>query len=142
MKRSLYLVVPLLALTAMALACGGGGDGEERPGASVTPEVTAAVEPTYIFTPIPGTRLAVVPGDLEGFLSQFGEDIPTAVSCDYEEEMAVMNCTGAGFGKFQLVPPVLHTDVECGVRILEDEPVYVSCNSEDPLFGIIYQVVE
>jgi hypothetical protein len=159
MKRGVYLIVPLLALAVTAAACGDGNGAGEKPEASVTAEATSAPEttvtpdgettpgepatvgPSSRITPIPGARLAVLSDDAAAFLRQFGENIPGAVDCaSYDEDTGLVDCTDVGRGTFQLDPPVPVEVEECGVVILNDEVVWVSCNTELSVF--IYEVAE
>lgn len=156
MRRSLYFVVLLLALAAMAVACGGGGgeesevsptaeatgtpEAEMTPEAEPTPGVTATVRPSPAITVVPGARLAVMPLDVQAFLAQFVDNIPSAASCDYDDEMALVDCTEAGHDKFQVVPPLPDTVIQCTAGVLDDEVVWVTCVTELSVF--YYEVVE
>lgn len=156
MRRSVYFIVPLLALAALAAACDGNGGGEQ-PEASVTAEATSAPEatvtpseevtpgPISTFTPsagvspIPGARSAVLLEDAGAFFLQFGDKVPTATMCgSYDPDTGLVDCQGEGRGTFQLDPPVPAEVRECRVGVLEDEVVYVSCIAE--LAAYIYEV--
>jgi hypothetical protein len=158
MKRSVYFVVPLLVLAALAAACDGNGGGEQpeagvtaeatsSPGTAVTPaeEVTPGATSTFTpsagVSPIPGARLATLSENVAAYLSQFGDDIPTAVICgSYDADTGLVDCKGEGRGTFQLDPPVPAEVKECRVGILEDKVVYVSCIAE--LAAYIYEIGE
>ena len=142
MRRSLYVVLPSLALVAMALACGGSGSGGE--GSEVTPaaDATGTAEVTDTpgvdlppgTTPVPGARPAVMPDDVQAFLAQFVDDVPTHVDCDYDGETGLADCTEAGHGKFQLAPWPPDTVVSCTAGILDDEVVWIRCLTDLSIF--------
>lgn len=154
MKRSIYFIVPLLALAALAAACDGNGGGEQpeasvtaeatvtpaeevTPGGEVTPGATLTLTPSAGVSPIPGARPAVLLQDAGAFFLQFGNQVPTALICDsYDADTGLVDCKGEGRGTFQLDPPVPAEVNECRVGILDDKVVWVSCITD--LAAFIY----
>ena len=149
MRRSLYVVLPALALIVIALACGGSGSGGDESEGTPTAEATGtagAPEATETpgvdlppgTTPVPGATPAVMPEDVQAFLAQFVDDVPTHVDCEYDDETGLADCTEAGHGKFQLAPWAPDTVVSCTAGILDDEVVWIRCLTDLSIF--FYQV--
>jgi len=142
MRRSLCVVLPALALVAMALACGGSGSGGEGSEVTPTAEATGTAEATETpgvdlppgTTPVPGATPAVMPEDTQAFLAQFVDDVPTHVDCDYDDETGLADCTDAGRGNFQLAPWAPDTVVSCTAGILDDEVVWIRCLTDLSVF--------
>ena len=160
MRRSPYFFLPALALLAIAIACGdGGSDGDESavsptaeatavatvtPGADETPGSEPTTEVSVVATPapspkttvtaVPGARLAVMPDDVQGFLAQFADVAPTPVNCDYDSEKGLVDCTDAGYDKFQLAPEAPETVVRCAAGIVDEEAVWIRCTTDISIF--------
>ncbi len=110
------------------------------PAENSTPPATDA-SPAVEVTPIPGARLATLPENVVGFLTGFGDELAERVPCAYDGEQSLVDCTEAGFGLIQLSPPISEgTNITCTALLIEGELIGASCNSTDPIFGIIYQL--
>lgn len=161
--RISYITITVLALILAALLGACGDDADESPGAT-TPaapsspgtilEATGTPEATHspgagddataspVRTAPSGVRLLEIPEDILAFISQFTETIPTISSCEYKDGSTTVDCSDAGFGSFEMEEPVPGEGVTCGARVLDNEPVYISCQGQNPPFAIIYRIVE
>jgi hypothetical protein len=143
MLRKLFIVGPLVALLAIALACeSGGGGGGDGPAAS--PEATVTAEAPSGNLPVsalrtPGVRRAVRLVEAEPFLEQFGGQDPSGQPCDYDAETGTLHCTDLGVGTIELDPPPTGEGVECTAVVLDGELLGVICSSADPPSGAIYK---
>lgn len=158
MRRGLHVILPLLALVAVAVACGDGDSGDNKSDVSPTAEVTATTEvtvtpdvaetpiteippdvtPTVVVTAVPGTQLAIAPQNVQTFLSQFVDTVPTPVDCDYDAETALVDCTEAEAGKFQLSPQAPESVLSCAAGVLDNKVVWIRCITD--LSILFYEV--
>jgi hypothetical protein len=79
-----------------------------------------------------------MPQDVQAFLAQFGDNVPTPEDCDYDNKTVLVDCTKAGHGKFQVAPQPPDNVVSCSAGILDDKVVWIRCLTE--LSTFIYEV--
>jgi hypothetical protein len=105
---------------------GNGGDGEETPAATVEASPTPlAVQP---------------PEDLDAFLQQYEQDAIRQESCaSYDPDAAKVDCEE--FGQYSVDPLPQDPKAICHVLLVNEEPIAVTCTSQEPL-TVIYYVVE
>lgn len=150
MRRGLHVILPLLALVAVAVACGDGDSGDNKSDVSPISEATAEgtvtpgleippdVTPTVVVTAVPGTQLAIAPQNVETFLTQFVDTVPTPVDCDYDAETALVDCTEAEAGTFQLSPQAPESVLSCAAGVLDNKVVWIRCITD--LSILFYEV--
>jgi hypothetical protein len=166
MPFRLFVPTAMLLIVATVTACGGGDEDEEAtatptrtptasretrtptatggdektPGPEDTPNGGATSTPDTGPEPTPaseGTR-AVAPDDQTGFLAQFQGRDTVPESCTYDPTTYIVTCGERG--RFAIDPPIVGQDVSCSIGIVDGNPEYVNCRSQEPLRAIYYDI--
>ncbi len=159
MRWPIVALVAVLFPLLIAVACGGGGRPETTgsPSASETPQATASEtpqptaaetpQPTLVETPQAGVtpstpdgevQAAVVAPDQGGFLAQFADAMIIGKTCDYDSDSGLVDCGADGL--YQLQDGIQGSKAVCRVVLVDDLPVGLSCQAEDPLRSIFYTI--
>jgi hypothetical protein len=164
-KRFLVAFAAAALIAVAAMACGGdgeeetptptpsatargtrsptptGGSEEKTPGPEETPDgggetstPDAGPEPTPASEGTP----AVAPDDQTGFLNQFQGRDTVPESCTYDPTTFIVTCGDRG--RFAIDPPIVGQDISCSIWIVDGNPEYVGCRSQEPLRAIYYDI--
>ena len=126
--------------TASRVTDGASPDGDEKtPGPSEspgegTPLDTGTPEPTR--APV-GTP-AVAPADQSEYLDQFSGSSITYEECVFNPSTYVTDCPSRG--KFAVDPPLGGQDVTCRLGLVDGTPEFITCQSQEPLQSIYYEI--
>jgi hypothetical protein len=127
--------------TGDAVVTPAGGDvktpSNETPGEDETPEPTGTgPRPTPAAEGIPATLIE----DPNGFFSSnYPGKSPTQSECAFSPLTYVVSC---GSDKYAPDPPLRGQDVTCALLSVDDAPVAIRCNSQEPLQAIYYEIQE
>lgn len=171
MRKLVIALLAALAVAVLAVACGDDDDGDSSPngsGSSSTagPSTTgdADVTPTDADGKTPGTD---EPGEDETvaptgtgprptpaaigtpatlidepnsfFSTKYPGKSPTQSDCGFSPVSFVVTC---GSDKYAVDPPLEGQDVTCALLTIDDKPVAVRCNSQEPLQSAYYEIQE
>ncbi len=171
MRKLIIALLAVIAVVAFGVACGDDDDGNTTPtgsGSSTTarPSATgdADVTPTDADGKTPGSD---VPGEdetvaptgtgprptpaAEGtpatlieepnsfFSTKYPGKSPTQSDCAFSPTTFVVTC---GRDKYAVDPPLEGQDVTCALLNIDDDPVAVRCNSQEPLQSAYYEIQE
>ena len=106
---------------------------EERPDGETPNETDAPV-----LTPAAEGTPAVAPSNQTEFVQQFSGRGVVEEDCRHNPSTRVTDCGSRGL--FAVDPPPGGEDVSCTIGILEGNPVYIRCVSQQPLQAIYYDV--
>jgi len=109
----------------------------ETPGEDETPEPTEnGPQPTPAAEGTPATLIE----DPNGFFSSnYPGKSPTQSECAFSPVTYVVAC---GSDKYAPAPPLRGQDVTCALLSVDDAPVAIRCNSQEPLQAIYYEIQE
>ena len=138
-------------------------DGGDQPEATVSPAARESPQPSLTQTPqttpdetpeptpaetaeaedTPSTsegeaRRAVVAADQAGFLGQFADVMIVGKTCDYDPDTGLVDCGADGL--YQLEEGVQGSDAVCRVILVDDQPVGLNCQTEEPLQAAMYEI--
>ena len=138
--RSFVTVAALALALAVATACGGSHSSGSQNSPVGTEEASAGPSSGSGSQPAStGVSQAVLPDDAHSFLAQF-QHVLNAVSCPYDEQSSIVDCSKENMGRIHLDPPVHGKGLACAALLDGDRIIGASCNSQDPLFGAIYKL--
>lgn len=156
-------LIPVLALAALVIACGGGSDSTPTPigsasrapaGQTAAPSSTSGKTATPVQATLPvaatapgetprappvapeGTP-AVAPDQQDAFVAQF-RDIQTGLTgCSYNPGTAIADCTGV---LYALNPPVVGQDVQCTLWTVDGAPRALACTTVEPAATTYFEI--
>jgi hypothetical protein len=117
------------------------GDGDEKtpgsgesPDGEPTPTDGGGPQPTRA----PEGTPAVAPADQTAYLAQFQGRNVVEEDCVYNPAAFVVTCPDRG--RFAIDPPLQGQDVTCAMGIVDGNPEYIRCRSQQPLQAIYYDI--
>ncbi len=119
MRRPIAVLLPAFAALLAVIACGDGG------GSSPSPSQDEI-------------KLAVVPASLTDFLAQFSDVVIMQENCAYDQASGLVDCAARGL--YQLKDGIQGADAVCRVMLVNDQPVGINCQTQDPLGAITYAI--
>ncbi len=134
MRPPTAVLLPALLLLLVGLACDSGG-----PGATAT--LTGTETPQVALTPSPSKGEAqpvVIPPDLVEFLAQFSDVVIMQETCGYDRDSGLVDCGTRGL--YQLQDGAQAADAVCRVMLVDDRPLGINCQTQDPPGSIIYAI--
>ena len=171
MWKLIITLVAAIAVVALGVACGDDDDGDNTPTGSATtasakPSQTADADvtpteadgktpsnetPGEDETPEPtstgprptpaaeGTPATLIEDTNSFFSTNYPGKSPTQSECGFSPVSFVVTC---GSDKYAVDPPLQGQDVTCALLSIDDEPVAIRCNSQEPLQAIYYEIQE
>jgi len=109
----------------------------ETPGADETPAPTGTgPQPTPAAEGTPATLIE----DPNAFFStNYPGKSPIESECAFSPVSFIVTC---GTDKYAVDPPLQGEDVTCALLSIDDKPVAIRCNSQEPLQAIYYEIQE
>jgi hypothetical protein len=141
------LLALLLALAVLASAgCGDGGDGTPTPSRTIGPTPATTSTPTATptapadSTPSPSGAVRISPpANRSEFLDELAKKDIAKQACVYDASTSAADCGDSGLYELDPAFPEEGAEsVECGVFIVEGDPVAVSCATAAT--AIIYEI--
>lgn len=167
MRKLVIALLAALAVAVLAVACGDDDDGgDSTPTATAKPSRTgdADVTPTDADgktpsdetpgedeTPAPtgtgprptpaaeGTPATLIEEPNSFFSTNYPGKSPTQSECGFSPVSFIVTC---GSDKYAVDPPLEGQDVTCALLTIDDKPVAVRCNSQEPLQSAYYEIQE
>ena len=91
------------------------------------------------FTPTPGVTPVTTPANVREFLAQFVDETVIQEACTYREDLDQIDC--GSLGRYGPNPPPTGEAIVCSVLLVEDQPVAVTCTTQEPR-QLLYYAVE
>src|SRR3990172_6416954 len=137
------LLLTVLLLAGLLAGCGGDedDDGDEKtPGPEESPDdgETPTETEAPVLTPAAEGTPALAPSNQTEFVQQFSGRGVDEEDCRHNPSTRVTDCGSRGL--FAVDPPPGGGGGSCTIGILEGNPVYIRCVSQQPLQAIYYDV--
>lgn len=167
MRKLVIALLAALAVAVLAVACGDDDDGgDSTPTATAKPSRTgdADVTPTDADGKTPsdetpgedetlaptgtgprptpaaeGTPATLIEEPNSFFSTNYPGKSPTQSDCGFSPVSFIVTC---GSDKYAVDPPLEGQDVTCALLTIDDKPVAVRCNSQEPLQSAYYEIQE